>query len=42
MKQNNRFCPECKKLWKYCECDQLYPQQDLIDRDDELILDSWS
>ena len=39
MKQrtNETHCPVCGKPWEDCECDELYPEQSLIDLDDDLI-----
>jgi len=29
------ICPVCHELWDDCVCEQSYPMQSLIDRDDE-------
>lgn len=35
---NQDICPVCNKEWELCNCDQLYPEPELIRLDDELIL----
>ena len=32
----NQNCHECGQLLKYCQCEELYNEQDLIDFDDDL------
>ena len=37
MKQNSNqtHCPVCNQEWDLCECDDLYPEQYLLDQDDQ-------
>ena len=35
-------CPGCGEKWENCICENLYPEQDLIDQDDQNIEDSFN
>ena len=34
---NKDFCPGCNREWDLCICDELYPEESLIERDDQNI-----
>ena len=35
---NETHCPVCTLEWEFCTCDELYPEQSLIEQDDQNIL----
>jgi len=39
MKQrtNKKYCPVCGEEWEFCECEQLYPEPELIKLDEQII-----
>ena len=37
-KSNKDYCPECSEHWEDCDCEQLYPESELIRLDDEAIM----
>jgi|GEM_PF-4578230 len=36
------LCPVCRNPFDECTCENLYPEQDLIDQDDENIEDAFN
>ena len=33
-RSNRDYCPECNERWADCLCEQLYPEDSLIEQDD--------
>ena len=42
IRTNREYCPECLKDWADCNCDELYPEPDLIRLNDQYIEDSFN
>jgi len=42
IRTNKDFCPTCNEEWKDCTCEDIYPEQSLIDQDDQNIEDSFN
>jgi len=44
MKQhsNRDYCPVCWELWEDCICEDDYPEESLIERDDEEIQNGFN
>lgn len=37
-RSNQHYCPACGFKWEFCDCEQSYPEQMLIELDDQMIM----